>query len=57
MFPITTTFSVSEGGTRYETKRKRVRDADGKIIGYGEKEPVVQHVSDTESVRTKRGKF
>ncbi|OWF41951.1 hypothetical protein KP79_PYT10988 [Mizuhopecten yessoensis] len=46
---------TSEGGTRYETKRKRVRDADGNIIGYGEPKPAGKAVSDTESVKTRRG--
>lgn len=46
---------VSEGGTRYEVKRKRLRDEDGNIIGYGEKEAAGDNLSDTESVKTRRG--
>ncbi|XP_069142672.1 eukaryotic translation initiation factor 5B-like [Argopecten irradians] len=46
---------TSEGGTRYETKRKRIRDEDGNIVGYGETKPVGKAVSDTESVKTRRG--
>ncbi|WAR25228.1 hypothetical protein MAR_010958 [Mya arenaria] len=30
---------VSEGGTRHQMQRKRIRDADGNIVGYGEPEP------------------
>ncbi|XP_052104237.1 zinc finger CCCH domain-containing protein 13-like [Mytilus californianus] len=46
---------VSEGGTRYEVKRKRLRDEEGNIIGYGEKEAAGDNLSDTESVKTRRG--
>lgn len=30
---------VSEGGTRHQMQKKRIRDADGNIIGYGDAEP------------------
>lgn len=30
---------VSEGGTRTQMQKKRIRDADGNIIGYGDAEP------------------
>ncbi|XP_033745323.1 LOW QUALITY PROTEIN: uncharacterized protein LOC117330881 [Pecten maximus] len=46
---------TSEGGTRYETKRKRIRDADGNIVGYGDTKPAGKPGSDTESVRPRRG--
>lgn len=46
---------TSEGGTKYHVKRKRIRDEDGNIIGYGDKEPAGENVSDTESVKTRRG--
>ena len=46
----------SVGGTRYEVKRKRVRDAAGKVIGHGEKVVLGEAVSDADSVRTRRGK-
>jgi hypothetical protein len=29
---------VSEGGTRHTKRRKRIRDKDGKVIGYGKAE-------------------
>ncbi|XP_078339440.1 uncharacterized protein LOC111107058 isoform X2 [Crassostrea virginica] len=45
----------SVGGTRYEVKRKRVRDAAGKVIGHGEKVVLGEAVSDADSVRTRRG--
>ncbi|XP_076448070.1 uncharacterized protein LOC143284853 [Babylonia areolata] len=31
---------VSEGGTRRKVKVKRIRDADGNVIGYGDPEPL-----------------
>ena len=29
---------VSEGGTRHRKRRQRIRDKDGKVIGYGKPE-------------------
>lgn len=48
---------TSEGGTRYELKKKRVRDADGNIIGYESPEPVDPKMNDAESLRIRRGNF
>jgi hypothetical protein len=31
---------VSEGGTKTHVQKKRIRDADGNVIGYGEAKPV-----------------
>lgn len=45
----------SVGGTRYEVKRKRIRDAAGKVIGHGDKVVLGEAVSDADSVRTRRG--
>nr|XP_034317865.1 zinc finger CCCH domain-containing protein 13 isoform X1 [Crassostrea gigas] len=45
----------SVGGTRYEVKRKRLRDAAGKVIGHGDKVVLGEAVSDADSVRTRRG--
>ena len=30
---------VSEGGTRHQMQKKRIRDEDGNVIGYGDAEP------------------
>ncbi|XP_061187777.1 uncharacterized protein LOC133195840 [Saccostrea echinata] len=46
---------VSEGGTRYEVRRKRIRDAEGKVIGHGDKVVLGEATSDADSVRTRRG--
>ncbi|XP_050412886.2 trichohyalin [Patella vulgata] len=51
---------LSEGGTRTVTKKKRLRDEDGNIIGYGEAEVVDDPenqllLSDTGSISPRRG--
>ena len=33
---------MSEGGTRYKLQKKRIRDADGNVIGYGDPKPAVK---------------
>jgi hypothetical protein len=45
----------SEGGTRYEVKRKRIRDAKGNVIGHENKVILGEATSDADSVRTRRG--
>lgn len=39
---------------RYEVKRKRIRDEDGKVVGYGDKKPV-KLLSDDVSEMPRRG--
>ncbi|KAH9510115.1 hypothetical protein Btru_043506 [Bulinus truncatus] len=43
---------TSEGGTRRTMRKKRLRDAQGKVIGHGKAESYVSSDSDSESVYT-----
>ncbi|XP_055882530.1 uncharacterized protein LOC106061672 isoform X1 [Biomphalaria glabrata] len=43
---------TSEGGTRRTMRKKRIRDADGKVIGHGKAESYISSDSDSESVYT-----
>lgn len=47
----------SEGGTRYEVRRKRIRDAHGNVIGHADKVILGEATSDADSVRTRRGRL
>ena len=39
---VSTYSEISEGGTKYKLQKKRIRDADGNIIGYGDPKPAVK---------------
>ena len=39
---VSTFSEISEGGTRYKLQKKRIRDADGNVIGYGDPKPAVK---------------
>ena len=46
---------LSEGGTRYKLQRRRIRDADGNVVGYGDPQPAKTRKS--RSGRVTKGSF